>query len=343
MPKPDNASTRSPLAITMGEPAGIGGELTLTAWRQRKAFDLPPFYVIDCPKRLTALAATLGWQVPVEEINSPANAVERFEQALPVLPLHLPETGEPGVLNVANAGAVLASIEQAVAHVKAGQATALVTNPIHKSVLYEAGFPHPGHTEFLAELAGDNARSVMMLACDELRVVPVTVHLSLARAAAALRMEEIIACGRITAAALQRDFGIATPRLAVAGLNPHAGEDGKMGMEEIDIIAPAVQALRQGGIDCIGPLAADTMFHKDARATYDAALCMYHDQALIPLKTLDFHGGVNITLGLPFIRTSPDHGTALPIAGQGKANPNSFINAIKLAAEMAANRQEQTA
>lgn len=334
----EQSTTPKPLAVTMGEPGGIGGELSLMAWLRREEFGLPPFYVIDCPSRLARLASALGWSLPIAEIGQPANTGEQFDQALPVFPLSLGAEPEPGVLKIETAPAVLQSIECAVAQVRSGQASAVVTNPIHKAVLYKAGFKHPGHTEYLAELAGDKARSVMMLACDQLRVVPVTVHMSLKDAAASLTTDEIIACGRITASALQRDFGITSPRLAIAGLNPHAGEDGKMGTEEIDIIAPAVQALRQGGIDVTGPLSADTMFHAEARAGYDTALCMYHDQALIPLKTLDFHGGVNITLGLPFIRTSPDHGTALPIAGTGQANPTSFINAIKQAALMAANR-----
>lgn len=335
------AKNSMPIAVTMGEPAGIGGELSLMAWQRSQSEGLPPFYVIDCPIRLAKLAAQAGWSIPIAEISEPEDCLGQFHNALPVLPLRLALDTEPGVLKVENAAAVIKSIDQAVGQVKAGKAAALVTNPIHKSVLYQAGFKHPGHTEYLAELAGDSARSVMMLACEQLRVVPVTVHISLKDAATTLSADEIIACGRITAEALERDFGIDRPRLAVAGLNPHAGEDGKMGREEIDIIAPAVQALRQGGIDVVGPLSADTMFHAEARATYDAALCMYHDQALIPLKTLDFHGGVNITLGLPFIRTSPDHGTALPIAGTGQANPNSFINAIKQAALMAENRRNQ--
>jgi 4-hydroxythreonine-4-phosphate dehydrogenase len=240
----------------------------------------------------------------------------------------------------ANAPAVIAAIRTGAALVGAGRAAALVTNPIQKETLYAAGFGHPGHTEFLAELAG-GAEVAMMLACPELRVVPVTVHLALRDAVGALSTDKIVAAGRIAAAALARDFGVSRPRLAVAALNPHAGERGALGREEIEIIAPAVAALRAAGIDAEGPAPADTLFHPAARRRYDAVLCMYHDQALIPLKTIDFTQGVNVTLGLPFIRTSPDHGTALDIAGSGKADPASLIAALKLAGEMARRRAAQ--
>ncbi|RED53519.1 4-hydroxythreonine-4-phosphate dehydrogenase [Aestuariispira insulae] len=299
---------------------------------------LPQFFCLDCPDRLRSLANTLRWTVPIAEISAPGEAAALFDKALPVLPLSLPETVEPGILNVANAAKVLSSIEMAVDFVIKGDASAVVTNPIHKSVLYEAGFRHPGHTEFLAELAGAAHRSVMMLACDQLRVVPITVHVSLRRATEILTRDLILETARITHAGLKQDFGIPQPRLAFAGLNPHAGEDGSMGDEELKIIGPAMEELRSEGIECIGPLSADTMFHEEARAQYDVALCMYHDQALIPIKTLDFHGGTNITIGLPFIRTSPDHGTALGLAGSGNANPTSFFNALKQAASMAAQR-----
>ena len=232
---------------------------------------------------------------------------------------------------------VIKAIADAVGLVQARRAAALVTNPIQKETLYQAGFPHPGHTEFLGELAG-GARPVMMLVCPELRVVPVTVHMALAAALKALTREEIVAVGRIAAKALRNDFGIARPRLAVAGLNPHAGEHGTMGSEEITTVEPAIAALCADGIDAFGPLPPDTMFHAGARKNYDAALCMYHDQALIPLKTIDFDSGVNITLGLPFIRTSPDHGTACDIAGKGIANPASLLAALDLAAAMAERR-----
>jgi 4-hydroxythreonine-4-phosphate dehydrogenase len=260
---------------------------------------------------------------------------------LPVLPQPLAVEDRPGRLDVRNAGAVIASIERGTALTRDGYAGAIVTNPIQKKTLQNAGFPYPGHTEFLAVLGGapgKPAEVVMMLAGRGLRVVPVTIHVALRRALDMLSTDLIVRAGRIAAAALQRDFGIDAPRLAVAGLNPHAGEDGAMGDEEATIVAPAVKTLRAEGIDATGPLPPDTMFHEAARARYDAALCMYHDQALIPLKTLDFAGGVNVTLGLPFVRTSPDHGTALDIAGAGTADPTSFLAALDLAAEMAGRR-----
>ncbi len=326
-----------PLALTMGEPAGIGGEIALLAWLRRRDARTPPFFVIDDPARLERICRTIGISVPLHLIGAADEAAGLFETALPVLPLALPQPAKPGHPEIANAPAVIEAIRKAVGLAAAGQVGAIVTNPIQKETLYAAGFRHPGHTEFLAELAG-GAQPVMMLACSELRVVPVTVHLPLREALAALTAERIVAAGRITAAALARDFAIARPRLAVAALNPHAGEKGTLGREEIDIIAPAIAALRAGGIAVEGPAPADTLFHAEARRRYDAALCMYHDQALIPLKTIDFSAGVNITLGLPFIRTSPDHGTALDIAGRGIADPSSLIAALKLAGEMAARR-----
>jgi len=321
----------------MGEPAGIGGEITLKSWL-RRAEGVPPFFAIDNPARLEALAGALKLAVPLQEISDPSGAASLFDTALPVLPLMLANEAVPGKLDNANAGAVIESIRRAVQLSQSGAASAVVTNPIHKSALYAAGFAHPGHTEYLAELAGPGYRAVMMLACAELRVVPVTIHISLAEAAVTLTAEEIIRCGRVTAEALKRDFAITAPRLAFAGLNPHAGEDGAIGAEEIEIIAPALEQLRADGIDARGPLSADTLFHAAARKNYDAAICMYHDQALIPIKTIDFEGGVNTTLGLPFVRTSPDHGTALDIAGQGAASETSLIAALRLAAEMASRR-----
>ncbi len=323
-----------PLALTMGEPAGIGAELALLAWRAAPCC----FFVIDDPTRLSALGERLGLDVPVTAIASPAEAEAVFPRALPVLTQELAVAPEPGRPDPANAAAVTAAIERAVALVRAGEAAAVVTNPIHKQTLYRAGFRHPGHTEFLAELAGTSEAPVMMLACPGLRVVPVTVHLPLAEAAAALTTEAILHAGRVTAAALAADFGIASPRLAVAGLNPHAGEGGALGREETEIIAPAVEALRAEGIAIADPAPADSLFHPAARERYDAALCMYHDQALIPVKTIDFARGVNITLGLPFVRTSPDHGTALDIAGQGRADPQSLIAALETARDMARAR-----
>ncbi|MEK9968399.1 MAG: 4-hydroxythreonine-4-phosphate dehydrogenase PdxA, partial [Ferrovibrio sp.] len=262
-----------------------------------------------------------------------------FKDALPVLPVPLPAVARPGIPDRRNAPAVLHAIELAVTLCRNGTAGAMVTNPIHKAALYDAGFSHPGHTEFLAALC-DVERPVMMLASDRLRVVPVTIHVALKRAIDLLDTDLIVETARITAQDLRDKFGIARPRLALAGLNPHAGENGSMGEEDAAIVAPAVERLRSMGIDARGPLPPDTMFHAEARAGYDAAICMYHDQALIPIKTLDFDSGVNVTLGLPLIRTSPDHGTAFDIAGRGIAKPDSLIAALKMAATMAAHRKD---
>lgn len=329
-----------PLALTMGEPAGIGGEIALLAWLRRHQDGVPAFFAIDDPARLERLAASLGWTVPLQRIGEPAEAETAFADALPVVSVTVPRPVVAGQPDPANAPAVLEAITTGVALVSAGQASALVTNPIQKEVLYAAGFRHPGHTEFLAELAG-GATPAMMLTCPELRVVLVTIHLPLREAVMSLSSEKIISVGRIAAAGLSRDFAITHPRLAVAGLNPHAGEHGALGREEIEIITPAVAALRAAGIAAEGPAPADTLFHTAARRRYDAVLCMYHDQALIPLKTIDFARGVNVTLGLPFIRTSPDHGTALDIAGRGSADPTSLVAALKLANEMARRRATQ--
>lgn len=340
-------SRAAPLALTMGEPAGIGGEIALKAWlrRRREAVAAPPpFFLIDDPARLERLAADLGLAVPVRAVDSPRQAARAFATALPVLPLTLPRAVAPGRPDPDNAAAVVASIDRAVALARAGEAAAVVTNPIHKRSLYAAGFEYPGHTEYLAELAarqtGAPAHPVMMLACPGLRVVPVTVHLALADAVAALNKAAIVACARTTAEALVTDLAIARPRLAVAALNPHAGEGGTLGREEIDIIAPAVAELRGLGLAVSGPAPADTLFHEQARRAYDAVVCMYHDQALIPLKTVDIDHGVNITLGLPFVRTSPDHGTALDIAGTGQARDSSLVAALVAAAEMAERRTQ---
>lgn len=328
----------APLALTMGEPAGIGGEIALKAWLTLRGAG-PVFVAIDDPARLSAIAPQFGLDVKVREIASPAEAASVFRDALPVLPLDMKVSSTPGKPDPADAKAVVASIDRAVALTMAGAASAVVTNPIQKSNLYAAGFKYPGHTEYLGVLSGV-AEPVMMLACPELRVVPVTIHLSLRRAIDELTSDAIVAAARITAASMMRDFGIARPRLAIAGLNPHAGEDGAMGDEDARVVAPAIEALRREGFDVAGPLPPDTMFSPRARTGYDAAICMYHDQALIPLKTLDVDGGVNVTLGLPFVRTSPDHGTALDIAGKGIAHPGSLIAAIKLAAEMAVRRTQ---
>jgi 4-hydroxythreonine-4-phosphate dehydrogenase len=321
----------------MGEPAGIGGEIALKAWLATHATGTP-FFLIDDPDRLASLARDLRLAVPIAEITTPRQATARFAEALPVLPLKLAKPAIPGKLDAANGAVVIESIRRAVAFAMASDVAAVVTNPIHKKVLYDAGFRHPGHTEFLAELTGLATPSVMMLASAELRVVPVTIHQSVRQAIDSLRGDSIIHCARVTANALKTDFGIASPRLAISGLNPHAGEDGAMGREEIDIIAPAIAKLRAAGLTVTGPLPADTMFHAQARSAYDAAICMYHDQALIPLKTLAFEQGVDVTLGLPIVRTSPDHGTALDIAGSGRANPASLIAAIHMAADIARRR-----
>jgi 4-hydroxythreonine-4-phosphate dehydrogenase len=326
-----------PLAVTMGEPAGIGGEIALEAWLAR-GDGIPPFYLIDDPDRIAAIARRLGWAAPVRPIVAPAEASAVFAEALPVAPIPGAVRGRPGEPDPADAPAILGAIETAVADVRGGRAAAVVTNPINKDSLYRAGFRHPGHTEYLAALAGLTEGPVMMLVCPALRVVPVTIHLALRAAIEGLSAAAIVHAGRVVAAALRTDFGVAAPILAVAGLNPHAGEAGALGREEIDIIAPAIAELRGLEIDARGPLPPDTMFHAEARRSYDAAICMYHDQALIPIKTLDFHGGVNATLGLPFVRTSPDHGTAFAIAGRGIARPDSLIAALRLAAEMAAKR-----
>ncbi|HEX7774891.1 MAG TPA: 4-hydroxythreonine-4-phosphate dehydrogenase PdxA [Parvibaculum sp.] len=326
-----------PLALTMGEPAGIGPEITLKAWLARERETLPVFFAVGSAALYRSLLEALKLDAPVEEISDPADAAKVFARALPVIQVELAANVVPGTLAPANAVAVMRSIDVACDFAVQGRAAGLVTNPIHKRALYDAGLQVPGHTEYLAERTGAKT-PVMMLSCPGLRVVPVTVHEALASAVASLTSAMIVEKGLILARALRRDLGIQRPRLAVAGLNPHAGEEGHIGREEIDIIAPAIEAIRREGFDVSGPLPPDTMFHAAARARYDAALCMYHDQALIPLKTIDFERGVNTTLGLSVVRTSPDHGTALDIAGQGRAHPGSLIEALKLAAEIARNR-----
>ncbi len=328
-----------PLALTMGDSAGIGPEIALKAWLRRSDAEVPCFLYLGGIEHLRSLAAALALEVPTVAVETAAEAVEAFDEALPVMPVALPAPAVGGKPDPANAPAMLEAIDRAVALARAGDTDGIVTNPIAKAVLYRHGFGHPGHTEYLAERCGIASAPVMMLACDELRVVPVTIHMPLAQAARTLTTEAIVHCGRTAAAGLARDFGIAAPRLAVAGLNPHAGEGGHMGREEIEIVAPAVAVLRRDGIAASGPLPADTLFHDRARREYDAALCMYHDQALIPVKTLDFDGAVNVTLGLPIVRASPDHGTAYDIAGKGIARPDSLIAALRLAARMAGMRQ----
>jgi 4-hydroxythreonine-4-phosphate dehydrogenase len=318
-----------PVALTMGEPAGVSGEIVLKAWMRLRTSS-QPFVALDDAQHLTALAQRLGLDVPIAVVASPAEAVARFRSAIPVIPVTLHSPAIPGEIDVCNAPAVISSIEQACALVRAGLASAIVTNPIQKSALAAAGFRYPGHTEFLGAIAGVS-RPVMMLVGPDLRVVPLTIHVPHADVSRLLTRDLIVDTARIVYRALREQFGIAQPRLALAGLNPHAGEGGTIGREEINVMAPAVEVLRSGGIDIVGPLSADTLFHAAARRMYDAALCPTHDQALIPLKTLAFDDGVNVTLGLPFVRTSPDHGTALDIAGKGVARPDSLIAAIALA------------
>ena len=329
-----------PLALTLGEPAGIGPDLALWLWRRRAEFALPAFYIVGTLDFLTRRARRLGLDVPLADA-APGEADEIFQRALPVAPLGLPVTAAPGKPDETSAPAAIASIRRAEEDVLAGKASAVVTNPIAKSVLTRAGFADPGHTEFLGRLAeeatGKQVTPVMLLWSPELAVVPVTIHLPLRQVLSALSTALIVDTGRIVARELKARFGIARPRLAVAGLNPHAGEDGTLGTEDREIVAPAVAQLRAEGIDATGPLPADTMFHAAARARYDVALCMHHDQALIPIKTLAFDHGVNVTLGLPFVRTSPDHGTAFDLAGTGKADVSSLAAALKLAARLAAN------
>jgi 4-hydroxythreonine-4-phosphate dehydrogenase len=332
--------TTQPIALTMGEPAGVGAEIALKAWMRRAEFSLPPFFLLDDPRRLLRLAENLNWRVDLAEIDAAGDASDAFDQYLPVLPRPLPGSVLPGTPDPTNAAAVLAAIEDAAGLVQDGEAAALVTNPINKAVLYEAGFNHPGHTEYLAELAGPDIKPVMMLACPGLRVVPVTIHMPLREVAERLNQGEIERVSRITNRALTSDFGVKEPQIVVAGLNPHAGEGGAMGREEAEIIKPAVEVLKSEGIHALGPVPADTLFHERMRQTYDAAICMYHDQALVPIKTIDFHNGVNITLGLPFVRTSPDHGTALEIAGTGVADERSLVAAIRAAAAIAERRTE---
>ena len=338
-PGPEAKSlARAPLALTMGDPAGIGPDIALMSWLRRDAEKLPPFVFVGDARMLGERAGQLGLDVPLAAIEAVGDALTTFPNALPVLPCPLPEQVSAGEPSPAVACAITGAIERAVALTLAGETAAVVTNPIAKHILAKAGFPHPGHTEYLGALAearGLPARPVMMLAGADLRVVPITIHIPLAEVPSRLTAALIIETARVTASGLRRYFGLTAPRLAFTGLNPHAGEDGMLGHEDRDIIVPALAKLRAEGYDVSGPHPADTLFHARARQTYDAALAMYHDQALIPLKTLAFDEGVNVTLGLPFIRTSPDHGTAFDIAGKGLARPDSLIAALRLAAEMA--------
>jgi 4-hydroxythreonine-4-phosphate dehydrogenase len=331
------AVAERPLALTLGDPAGIGPDISLLAWTAQTHETIPPFVLIGDPEVLAARARALGLTVPISEVSHPSAALALFPQALPVIPVPVACPVIAGHPDATAAAAVTRSIERSVSLVQQGAARAAVTNPISKAVLYGAGFSFPGHTEYLAALASAKDRSlhpVMLLASPVLKVVPVTIHIPLKEVAPLLTEDLILATIDITARDLGRYFGLERPRLAVSGLNPHAGEDGGLGREEIDIIAPAIKAARAKGLDVTGPHPADTMFYASARATYDAAICMYHDQALVPFKTLAFEDGVNATLGLPFVRTSPDHGTAFSLAGTGKASPRSLIAALRLAAAM---------
>lgn len=325
------AETIAPLAVALGDPAGIGPEVTAKAWTAREIAGLHPFFAVGDARSIEAV-----WKGPVARITDPSHAAHVFPTALPVIQVEDAGPICPGVPNQEGARCALASLEMAVGLARSDSVSALVTGPVSKICLYEIGFTHPGQTEFVAERCGiSSANAVMMLAGPSLRVVPMTTHLPLAVVKDRLSIDLLVSKGRATAKGLTRSFGIEKPRLAFAGFNPHAGESGALGREEIEIIAPAIALLRAEGIDAFGPIASDAMFHPRARATYDAAMCCYHDQALIPLKTLHFDDGVNITLGLPIVRTSPDHGTAFDIAGKDKAEPGAMIAALRMAASAA--------
>jgi 4-hydroxythreonine-4-phosphate dehydrogenase len=326
-----------PLALTLGEPAGIGPDITLAAWRRRAELNLTPFYFLADPTFVVRRAKRIAPDLAIAVVE-PAAAWTAFKTALPVVDIGVAVSAEPGQPDQSSAPAALAAIRRAVADVRAGAAAAIVTNPVAKNVLYRSGFAEPGHTEYLGKLVeestGAAARPVMMLWSPELAVVPVTIHLPLKDVVAKLTADLVVETGRIVARDLHERFGLAHPRLAIAGLNPHAGEDGALGDEDLTLVRPAVERLKAEGIDARGPLPADSLFHQAARASYDVALAMYHDQALIPIKTLAFDHAVNVTLGLPFVRTSPDHGTAFDIAGTGRADPTSLIAALQLAARL---------
>jgi 4-hydroxythreonine-4-phosphate dehydrogenase len=321
----------SPLAVALGDPAGIGPETIAKAWMRRREEGLAPFFAVGAPEALASV-----WDGPVQIVSDPAEAPAVFAQALPIIRVDGVDTIVPGRPTLEGAHNALHWLELAVGLTRSGAACAVVTGPVSKAQLYAAGFVHPGQTEFIAERCGISADMVaMMLAGPSLRTVPVTTHVPLRAVPDLLSVELIVARGRTTIRALKRLFGIECPRLAVAGLNPHAGEEGALGREEIDIVQPAIERLREEEAEVTGPHAADTMFHERMRRTYDAALCLYHDQALVPLKTLHFDDGVNMTLGLPIVRTAPDHGTAFPIAGKNVAEPGATIAALKMATECA--------
>lgn len=326
-----------PLAVSLGDPAGIGPEIVAKSWALRHERGLPPFFAVGDARSIEAT-----WDGPVIRVSSPEDAARYFDDALPLIQVE--DAGEiiPGEPNLPGARCSLDSLEMAAGLARSGAAAALVTGPVSKAQLYAIGFDHAGQTEFIAERCGVSPENaVMMLAGPTLRTVPVTTHVALRDVADLLSIDLILAKARATDRGLTRNFGIEKPRLAIAGFNPHAGENGALGREEIDLILPAIEILRAEGIDVVGPLAADTMFHPRARAMYDVALCLYHDQALIPLKTLHFDEGVNMTLGLPIVRTAPDHGTAFDIAGQGKADPGAMIAAMLMARSAADCRAQQ--
>ncbi len=328
----------APLVLTCGEPAGVAPEITARAWVELHTSHAHRFFLIGDIEDHAARMQAAGLDIPLKAISAPQEAQKIFERALPVLHVPLAKASRPGWIDTRNSQIVIDVIAAAADFCLAGTASGMVTNPIHKDALYSVGFKHQGHTDFLAAFArlrGHEAQDVMMLVAPGLRAVPITVHIPLKDVAAQLTSEAIVTQALVVQQGLRRYFGIAKPRIAVTGLNPHAGENGAIGDEEQRVIRPAIQALAAQGMVITGPVSADTAFHAEARAGYDAILCMYHDQALIPVKTLDFHGGINVTLGLPFIRTSPDHGTALDLAGTGNARPDSLIAALKLAAEMA--------
>ena len=334
----------SPLALTLGEPAGIGPDITFAAWRRRAELGLAPFYLLADPAFVARRAERIAPDVTIAVVE-PQAAGAAFETALPVVDIGVTVSAEPGHPDRSSAPAALTAIRRAVADISTGVASAIVTNPIAKNVLYRSGFAEPGHTEYLGKLVeeatGVAVQPVMMLWSPELAVVPVTIHLALKEVVARLTTDLIVETGRIVARDLRDRFDIARPRLAIAGLNPHAGEDGALGDEDQTVVRPAVERLRSEGINARGPLPADSLFHEAARASYDVALAMYHDQALIPIKTLAFDHAVNVTLGLPFVRTSPDHGTAFDIAGTGRADPASLIAALQLAARLSSRMQSR--
>ena len=330
----------SPIAVTMGDPAGIGGEITIKAWIKSHSSGKYPFFLIGDPSRIQNTAQQMNVDIPIRAIEKPESANEVFCQALPIIEERVKTDITEGVPNVSVAQTTIRSIDRALESVVSGTASAMVTNPISKSTLYDAGFSYPGQTEYLANKTNTTRPAVMMIATANLRVIPATIHLSLRDAIDSLTTDQLVLCTTTTVRALKQDFGINRPRIAVAGLNPHAGERGFLGREEIEIITPAINELQMAGINVKGPFSSDTLFHQNAREKYDAVICMYHDQALIPSKTIDFFNGVNITLGLPIVRTSPDHGTAMDIAGTNRANPNSLIAAIKVAGQIAATRQD---